>query len=230
MKHILFYPLLFFICSCQSQDNGLKNRDVIYYFKEAKTLENKERIKQKFAVDSVTVSEEYLDPVTKKLNAKGFNKLQEIKEKVLTPYYADYLFLKKISHGNKIYALYFTMPSLYDIEYVVFRFDDGKWNNVERINRALSSKNSQILKLSWNYDDAPLKMDHKSNIFIENDYLVFKLGDICLSLYDLRSEKLLIKEERPFNLPNLYTRENKEAWVRENTHKEIEGLLRLNRN
>lgn len=225
MKNILTFTLLLLLCNCQSQDKGLKNRDVVYYFKEAKALENKERIKQKFAIDSITVHDEYLDPVTKKINNKGLNKLQEIKEKVLTPYYSDYLFLKKLNHNGKIYTLYFTMLTLYDIEFVVYRFDDGKWNNIERISRKLPNANDYLMKLKWNYDEAPKKKLHEADIFIKNDYLVFNLGEIYLSLYDLKTNELLFKETNPFSLSKLYDRESNETWVKENIHHKIQMKL-----
>lgn len=181
MKKFFSIILLFTIVNCTSQENKLENRDIVYYFKEAKSLEFIERNNQKLTIDSVTIASEYIDAVTKKLNSKGLKLMQEIKDKVLNRYYEDYLFLKQIEYENKTYSLYFTMLSLYNIEFVVFEYDEKEWENKEKINRKLSANLKNVIKIHLNYDQVPKNKLNEATIFIKNDYLVFDLGGLYLS-------------------------------------------------
>lgn len=226
MKYFFRIIILFTFLNCTSQENKLANRDVVYYFKEAKKLEFKERNRQKLTIDSVTIAPEYVDSITKKMNYKGSVLLQDIKEKVLKSYYEDYLYLQQIQYKNKTYALYFTMLSLYDIEFIVFEYDRKNGDIKERINRKTFDLLKNVLKINWNYEEAPKNKLQEVAIFIKNNYLVFNLGGLYLSAYDLKNKVLLYKEENPHSISQLYDKEANKRWVVKNVHEKIENLIK----
>ncbi len=225
MKYFLKLLLLVFYCNCTAQNEKLTKRDVIYYFKEVKSLEFKERNRQKLTIDSVTIAPEYLDSVTKKMNYKGALLLQEIKEKVLNRYYEEYLFLQQIEHEHKTYALYFTMLSLYEIEFIVFEYPKNNWVNKERVLRKLVDIPKHILKTNWKYEEAPKLKLPQAAIFIKNNYLVFDISGFYLSAYNLKSKAPLYKQENPYSISQLYDKEANKRWVVLNVHEKIENLI-----
>lgn len=206
-----------------SQTNKNVSRTLDYYFEQIAKLEIAELISQGVLLDSSTIAEEFKDS-NGKLNDEGFMKYGDIKESIYLSFFKDYLFMQKLESKNNVYVLYFTMAGFDDIEWNIFRWDQDDWKNEERLSQEIAAKDSLVTKILWNYDEGPKNIEN-IRIFIKNDFLVMERGNLYHSLYDLRTEKVIINEESPWHASNGEGKERMNEWIKSNLHDKIEIIL-----
>jgi len=87
---------------------------------------------------------------------------------------------------------------------------------------------STLQKLFWNYDEGPKNIEN-IKLFIENDFLVFERGNLYHSLYDLKTETLILNEESPWAAANSGDKDVINQWIKTNLHDKIELKLKTER-
>lgn len=225
----LFFLFLSLISiKSQSQINEIEDRNIYYYFDQIKELEIKELLKQKILINSTTIDDKFLDSETNQLNNDGFEKYANIKMNIYLTYFKDYLYLQKLEYGNDIYVLYFTMAGYDDMQWDIIKWNKNNWKSEERLSRERAIKDTSIRKILWNYDEADKNLEN-IRLFIKNDYLVMERGNLYHSLYDLKSEKVILNEESPWNASIEDGNLEMNDWIKKNLHDEIEHYLSAKR-
>lgn len=223
-KTLILIILTFISTSCQSQTKEIEDRTIDYYFEQIGELELKELLEQKVLIDSVTITEKYKDSTSNYLNSEGFQKYAEIKMNIYQTFFNDYLYQQKVEYGNDIYVLYFTMAGFDDMQWDIIKWTKDNWTGEERLSREKAESDKKIKKILWNYDEADKNIEN-IRIFIKNDYLVMERGNLYHSLYDLKSEKVIINEESPWSASDGKDKAEMNKWITENLHDKIEGCL-----
>ena len=139
-------------------------------------------------------------------------------------FFKDYLFQQKIDYNNDVYVLYFTMAGFDDMQWDIIKWKKENWNGKERLNREKIKKDKSIEKILWNYDEGA-KNTENIRMFIQNDYLIMERGNLFHSLYDLKSEKVILNEESPWFASNSNNKEKMNEWIKENLHNKIEKII-----
>ena len=226
MKIKLTTTLLLILISFSSisQTKILENRNIDYYFKQVVKLGIDELIKQKVLIDSLTIAPEFKDTITNRINDKGFRKYVNIKSDVYMSFFKDYLFQQKLEYNDELYVLYFTMAGFDDMEWNIFKWKKDNWSEEERLSREKAENDDSIVKILWNYDEGP-KNDENIRIFIKNDYLVMERSNLYHSLYDLKSQKVILNEESPWHVADGKDKEKMNEWIKENLHDKINLIL-----
>ena len=226
IKILQLLTILFLIgCGNKTQTQNLENRSVEYYFEEVGKMEIQELIRKGILKDSLTVAEEYKNNGKNELNDDGFSKYAEIKADVYMSFFKDYLYQQQIEFENSVYVLYFTMAGFDDTEWDIFKWEKEEWNKSKsyRLNREFIEKNKKSLeKIIFNYDEGSPKNIENARIFVQNDYLVFERGNIYHSLYNLKTNKVIVNEESPWHASD---GEDVNKWLMENIHNKIEEIL-----
>ena len=226
MKNIclLFFALILFSFNAQE----LEYRDVNYYFDQVARLEMEQLLEQGVLLDSTTISEQYIDKESGRLNEDGFLKYADIKMLVYRSFFKDYLYQQHLVYGDNVYVLYFTIAGFDDLEWNIVKWDKAKWKNEDKLSYERLKTDSTLKKLFWNYDEGPKNIE-KIKLFIENDYLVFERGNLYHSLYDLKTETLILNEESPWEAANSGEKEVINQWIKTNLHDKIELKLNIER-
>lgn len=214
--------------SCTEGNTVSESRTVDHYFEQLAELELAEMLLQEIMIDSKTLSNEFKDSNTGKMNVEGYTKYFEIKKDIYLSFFKDYLFLQKIEFDDDIYALYFTISGFEDMQWNVFKWKKDNWKGEERLNENYVEENSFVEKIFWNYDEATKNRDNV-RIFIENDFLVMERSSLYHSLYDLKSYKVVVNEESPWHASGGKKEFELKEWIRINLHNRIEDVLKLRR-
>lgn len=228
MRYLIIGVFFILTLSCNGQSKELKYRSVDFYFNQIAELEYNELVKQKVLIDSMTIAERYLDKETKRLNQEGFQKYADIKMDVYLSFFKDYLYQQHIEYKDRVYVLYFTIAGFDDAEWDVVKWDKQDWKNEDRLSRDRLKADSSVTKIFWNYDEGPKNMEN-IRLFVKNDYLVLERGNLYHSLYDLRTESLLINEESPWHASNGEDKEKMDEWIKTYLHDKIEEKLKKKR-
>lgn len=229
MKYFIL-PLFAIICySSFAQTEELEPRTIDYYFDELDHLEFQSCLDHNILLDSTTVAPEYIDSITGKFNMDGLQIFAAVRMNIYQSYFNGYLFQQKIDYSDHTYVLYFSMAGYDDMEWNIFRWNKASWNNEEKLTHGSLKNDSTIVKILWNYDEAT-KNTENIRIFIENDYLVMERGNLYHSLYDLRTEEVILNEHSPWHAADLSEGEGLNDWIRENLHDKIDVYLKAERN
>lgn len=223
---VLFLTLI--SINSQSQIKGIEDRNISYYFEQIEELEIKELLKQKILIDSTTIDDKFIDSETNKLNNDGFEKYANIKMNIYLTFFKDYLYLQKVEYGNDIYVLYFTIAGYDDMQWDIIKWNKNNWKSEERLSRERAKNDTNIRKILWNYDEADKNLEN-IRIFIKNDYLVMERGNLYHSLYDLKSEKVILNEESPWNASIEDGKLEMNDWIKKKLHDKIELYLSAKR-
>ncbi|MGB0914755.1 MAG: hypothetical protein ACPGVI_01730 [Crocinitomicaceae bacterium] len=207
-----------------SQNPELEYRSVDYYFEQLAELEFNELLDQKVLIDSVTISEAYLDSVTNGLNKEGSIRYLEARMKVYQIVFNNYLYQQHIEFGDNVYVLYFTIAGFDDIEWNIVKWKKDEWNNEDKLSRHRLKSDTTLTKIFWNYDEGPKNLEN-IRMFVENDYLVFERGNLYHSLYDLKINTLIYNEESPWHASNSVGKDEMNEWIRINLHDKIKDKL-----
>ena len=227
MRTIIIGVLLVLTLSCHSQE--LQYRSVESYFDQIAELELSELIKQEVLIDSITISDKYLDKKTERLNDEGFGKYANIKLNIYLSIFKDYLYQQHLIYKNNVYVLYFSMGGFDDTEWNVVKWTKEKWKNEDKLNPERLKSDTDLNKIFGNYDEGPKNLEN-IKIFIRNDYLVLERGNLYHSLYDLKIDKLLLNEESPWHASNGSDKEKMNEWIKINIHDKIVAKLKEERN
>lgn len=204
-------------------------RTLEYYFRIVDSLEFKEMKKAGVITDKDSVADQYFDKTTQRLNEKGFLKYAEIKGDIYLKYYKDYLFLQSINFKDDIYVLYFSVAGFDDVEFQIVKWKKQDWHNSDKLSKDIIDKpNQKFQKIAFNYDEGPKNLENVK-IFIKNDYLVMERSELYHSLYDLRTNELLINDESPWHSANADNLENMNKWIKDNIHSKIEQKINASR-
>ena len=214
--------------SCKSQTKNIEDRTIDYYFEKVADLELKALIENGILIDSVTVSEKYIDTLTNEINNEGFQKYAELKGDIYMSYFRDYLYQQKAEYDNDVYVLYFTMAGFDDMEWNIIKWSKDDWNGEERLSPDELKNNNNIEKILWNYDEADKNVEN-IRIFIKNNYLVMERGHLYHSLYDLKNKKVIFNEVSPWDASGGKNGEEMNAWIKKNLHDEIVQYLNVKR-
>ncbi|MNR34235.1 hypothetical protein D3C85_1519870 [compost metagenome] len=127
--------------------------------------------------------------------------------------------------------MYFSVAGFDDLEWSILKWKEGKWGNLEKIDKVLVenskyAKNKDFDFICFNYDEGPKNM-RGVKIFIKKHYLVMERGGLYHSLFDLKSQKLLINESSPTHASQSKTREQMNLWIKKNLHDKIDKIINL---
>ncbi len=229
MKPILIIiNLLFFTIGCKSQTKELEYRSVEYYKDQVIELQLRALIKEKVFIDSIQIAEAYIDKETNRLNKDGLMKYIDIKKNIYLSFFKDYLYQQHLEYGDNVYVLYFTMAGFDDMQWNIFRWQKEYWKDKERLSREKVKSDCSVKKILWNYDEGP-KNAENIRIFIKNDYLVMERGNLYHSLYDLKTEKVILNEESPWYTSDGKDKAEMNGWIKNNLHDKIEIILNKKR-
>lgn len=228
MKNLTFSLLTLISFVSFSQTEELEPRTIDYYFNQQAELEIAAYFKEGFLLDSNTLAPQYLDTATGQCNMDGYMKAMEIRMITMQNFYDGYLFMQKEEYKDDIYVLYFSLAGFDDMEWSIFKWKKDSWKNEEKLYAERIKSDSTVTRILWNYDEAT-KNTENIRIFIENDYLIMERGNLYHSLYDLRSEEVLLNEESPWAASDFAEGEELHEWIRVNLHDKIDKLLKEDR-
>jgi len=210
-----------------AQSDSIRTLD--YYFQIVDSLELVEMKKAGVITDKDSVAEQYLDKTTQRLNEKGFMKYAEIKGDIYLKYYRDYLYLQSINYQDDIYVLYFSVAGFDDVEFQIVKWKKQDWVKSDKLSKdIIDIPNQKFQKVAFNNDEGPKNLENVK-MFIKNDYLVMERSGLYHSLYDLRTNKLIINDESPWHSANADNLENMNKWIIENLHSKIEQKINASR-
>lgn len=191
---------------------------------------------------------EFMDSIKGKanMNEAGFEIFVDarVEAQEVHSYLNDYWnYLNHIEYDGHVYAAYFHLAGMDDLNYSVFKFRKSEWQNQERIlneKRSPLSDNlihdeTEFQKKGYtmvilNYDEGPKNHDNLK-LHVKHDLLVFERGNLMHSLYDLKSGELLINEINPWIHARKANHEEKvdkrilNDWVNTNLHEKIKNNL-----
>ena len=204
-------------------------RTLDYYFQIVDSLELVEMKKAGVINDKDSIADQYFDKTTQRLNEKGFMKYAEIKGDIYLKYYKDYLFLQDINYKDDIYVLYFSVAGFDDVEFQIVKWKKQNSLKSDKLSKDIIDKpNQKFQKIAFNYDEGPKNLENVK-MFVKNDYLVLERSSLYHSLYDLRTNELLINEESPWHSANADNLENMNKWITDNIHSKIEQKINASR-
>jgi hypothetical protein len=225
MTKYLILTILFLFKNKQIYSQIDSIRTISYYFNIVDSLELIEMKKAGVIRDTDSIVGKYLDKSSKGLNEKGFIKYAEIKRDNYLKYYRDYLFLQSIKFKEDIYALYFSVAGFDDVEFQIVKWKEDDWIKSDKLSKDIVDKPNQKFQLiAFNYDEGPKNLKNVK-IFVTNDYLVMERNGLYHSLYDLKTNKLIINNESPWHSSNAENLENMNQWITDNLHSKIEQKL-----
>jgi len=204
-------------------------RTLEYYFQIVDSLELVEMKKAGVITEKDSVADQYFDKTTQRLNEKGFMKYAEIKGEIYLKYYRDYLYLHSINYKDDIYVLYFSVAGFDDVEFQIVKWKKQDWLKSDKLSKELIDKpNQKFQKVAFNYDEGPKNLENVK-MFVKSDYLVMERSGLYYSLYDLRTNELIINDESPWHSANADNLENMNNWIKENLHSKIEQKINASR-
>ena len=225
MTKYLILTILFLFTNKQIYSQIDSIRTISYYFNIVDSLELIEMKKAGVIRDNDSIVGKYLDKSSKGLNEKGFIKYAEIKRDIYLKFYRDYLFLQSIKFKEDIYVLYFSVAGFDDVEFQIVKWKEDDWIKSDKLSKDIVDKPNQKFQLiAFNYDEGPKNLKNVK-IFVKNDYLVMERNGLYHSLYDLKTNKLIINNESPWHSSNAENLENMNQWITDNLHSKIEQKL-----
>lgn len=225
MTKYLILTILFLFTNKQIYSQIDSIRTISYYFNIVDSLELIEMKKAGVIRDNDSIVGKYLDKSSKGLNEKGFIKYAEIKRDIYLKFYRDYLFLQSIKFKEDIYVLYFSVAGFDDVEFQIVKWKEDDWIKSDKLSKDIVDKPNQKFQLiAFNYDEGPKNLKNVK-IFVSNDYLVMERNGLYHSLYDLKTDKLIINNESPWHSSNAENLENMNQWITDNLHSKIEQKL-----
>lgn len=205
------------------------SRSLEYYFQIVDSLELVEMKRVGIITEKDKISDQYFDKITQSLNEEGFMKYSEIKVEIYRNYYKDYLYLQSINFKDDIYVLYFSIAGFDDIEFQIVKWKKQDWLKSDKLSKNLVDKSNQkFQKVAFNYDEGPKNLENVK-MFVKNDYLVMERNGLYHSLYDLRTNELIINDESPWHSANAENLQDLNNWIRENLHSKIEQKINARR-
>lgn len=206
----------------------IKPRTTDYYLNTAAAIELQELIEAKVIIDSTTIAPKYLDSDTQYLNKKGSKKLLDIRIKVLSTYFNDYLYLQHVIYKKDVYALFFSLAGFDDMSWDIIKFPIEKWQAYERLSDFYGYDNKAFKHILGNYDEGP-KNDKDVRLFVIKDYLVMERDSLYHSLYDLNTGTVIINEVSPWHEASPKNEEELDEWIRVNLHDKIKNMIQQER-
>ncbi len=229
MTKISILSLTFLLTSKLIIAQADSTRTLEYYFQIVDSLELVEMKRAGVITDKDSIADQYFDKTSQRLNEKGFMKYAEIKGDIYLKYYKYYLFLQSINFKDDIYGLYFSVAGFDDVEFQIVKWKKQDWHKSDKLSKEIIDKpNQKFQKVVFNYDEGPKNLENVK-IFIKNDYLVMERSGLYHSLYDLRTNELIINNESPWHSANADNLENMNIWIKENLHLKIEQKINANR-
>ncbi len=203
-----------------------KSIPIDYYFNAVSSLELSKLKEHKIIDDKNNIVPAFLDGKSGHLNEKGSEKLFEIRAEVYTNYFKDYLLLQSLGYKDEVYALYFSVAGFDDVEFQILKWSKINWKAEEKVDkRSVYEKVGNTFQpIAFNYDEGPKNLENP-RIFIQNDYLVMERSGFYYSLYDLKTDKLLINDESPWHSAPDNSLEDLDKWIKENLHNKIKAII-----
>lgn len=229
MKKISLLTLTLLLTSKLMFAQADSSRTLEYYFTIVDSLEYNELKKVGVITGENSIADQYFDKTTQKLNKEGFLKYAEIKGDIYLKFFRDYHFLQSIHFKDDIFVLYFSIAGFDDVEFQIVKWNKQDWDKSDKLSKEIIDKpNQKFKKIAFNYDEGPKNLENV-NIFINNDYLVMERSGLYHSLYDLRTNELIINSECPWAEVEGNNLEQMNDWIKENIHSKIEQKLNASR-
>lgn len=221
--------LLSVLTSINFYSQNLKYRDVDYYFEILNKIELK-NLKDKGLLDqNLKIAPKYKKKGKNEFNEAGQNLYLELKISLLKSYFKDYLYQQHLEYKGEIYVLYFSMAGFDDLEWCILKWKKQQWKSQDKVDKQLVEDSKHIRNknfefLCFNYDEGP-KNKNDVKIFIKEHYLVLSRGGLYHSLFDLRSQKLLINESCPYCESQSKSKKEMNVWIKKNLHDKIDKII-----
>jgi len=221
--------VLMLMVSVNFYPQQLKYRSVNHYLEIFKK-EEINKLKEKGLLDQdLNIVPKFKKKGENELNEEGQNLYLELKVALLKSYFKDYFYQQHLQYKDEIFVLYFSMAGFDDLEWCILKWEREKWKDLEKIDKqqvenAKFDNNKDFNFICFNYDEGP-KNSEDVKIFIKDDYLVMSREGLYHSLFDLKSQKLLINETCPFCESQSNTKEEMNLWIKKNLHDKIKRII-----
>lgn len=221
--------VLLLLISVNFYSQKLQYRNVDYYFGILKKIETK-KLKERGVLDqNLNIAPKFKTKGKNKLNKEGSAIYFEERMNILKAYFKYYYYQQHLEYKGEIYVLYFSMAGFDDLEWSILKWKKGQWNNLEKIDKQLiedskHTKNKNFDFICFNYDEGPKNMDGV-RIFTKDHYLVMSRGGLYHSLFDLKSQKLIVNEPCPYCESQSNTKEDMNLWIKKHLHNKIDKII-----
>ncbi|RYZ90398.1 MAG: hypothetical protein EOO68_24600 [Moraxellaceae bacterium] len=116
-----------------------------------------------------------------------------------------------------------------DVEFQIVKWKKQDWPKSDKLSKDIIDKPNQTFqKIAFNYDEGPKNLENVK-MFIKNDYLVMERNGLYHSLYDLRTNELIINDESPWHSASVDNLETMNKWIKDNIHLKIEEKINTSR-
>lgn len=233
MKHFTLKILLFiflfhgFHATAHAQETAYRGVD--YYLDTLHQLET-EALKKEGLLDSsgLRIAKQYRVPGKEFFTPEAYTRYEAIVMNVRLSFFKDFMYQQHIIHNNEAYVLYFSMDNE-DAEWQILKFNQADWNKEDRISKQViaycniaGGQQCNFQPIAFKYREGNRNLENVK-MFVKNDFLVLERDGLYQSLFDLKHQKLVFKEENPAYTSNENVKVN--GLQEEHLHEKIDQLI-----
>ncbi len=205
-------------------------RAVDYYLDTLHQLETK-ALKKEGLLDSsgLRIAKQYRVPGKEYFTPEAFTRYEAIIMDVRLSFFKDFLYQQHIIYNDEVYVLYFSMDDKEEAEWQILKFGKDTWHKEDRIAKQLiaycnlsSGKQCTFQPIAFKYGEGNRDLENVK-MFVKNDFLVLEKAGLYQSLFDLKHQKLVFKEENPTYTTREKSKEN--MLQEENLHEKINQVI-----
>lgn len=207
MKHftlrILLFTFLFHGLHATAHAQETAYRGVDYYLDTLHQLET-EALKKEGLLDSsgLRIAKQYRVPGKEFFTPEAYSRYEAIIMDIRLSFFKDFLYQQHIIYNNEAYVLYFSMDNE-DAEWQILKFNQAEWNKEDRISKQViaycniaGGRQCNFQPIAFKYREGNRNLENVK-MFVKNDFLVLERDGLYQSLFDLKQQQLVFKEENP---------------------------------
>ncbi|RZJ87293.1 MAG: hypothetical protein EOO20_16400 [Chryseobacterium sp.] len=190
-----------------------------------------EALKKEGLLDSsgLRIAKQYRKPGKECFTPEAYVRYESITMDVRLSFFKDFMYQQHIMYNDEAYVLYFSMDNNEDAEWQILKFDKGSWHKETRISKQHiaycsigSGKQCDFQPIAFKYREGNRNLENVK-MFVKNDFLVLERDGIYQSLFDLKHQKLVFKEENPAYTTKEKVKEN--LLQEERLHEKINQVI-----
>lgn len=205
-------------------------RGVDYYLDTLHQLET-QALKKEGLLDSsgLRIAKQYRVPGKEYFTPEAYTRYEAIIMNVRLSFFKDFMYQQHIIYNDEAYVLYFSMDNNEDAEWQILKFNKGSWHKEERIAKQriaycniASGQECDFQPIAFKYREGNRDLENVK-MFVKNDFLVLERDGLYQSLFDLKQQKLVFKEENPAYTTNEKSKVN--MLQEEHMHEKIDQVI-----
>lgn len=230
ITRVLLFTLLLQSALMSSYAQESEYRAVDYYLDTLHQLET-QALKKEGLLDSsgLRIAKQYRVPGKECFTPEAYTRYETIIMDVRLSFFKDFMYQQHIIYNDEAYVLYFSMDNNEDAEWQILKFDTKSWHKEDRIAKQRiaycnisSGKQCEFQPIAFKYREGNRNLENVK-MFVKNDFLVLERDGLYQSLFDLKHQKLVFKEENPAYTTNEKSKVN--MLQEENLHEKINQLI-----